>query len=469
MQERIKLLEPKKSKFNNSFLKYSTYIISIGGFLFGYDTGVINGALAFMSKPDQLNLTPGLQGVVSSSLVLGAFFGALGCGRIADKFGRKQTLGWIAALFTSSTILCALSMNFLFMSFFRFALGLSVGAASSLSPMYLAEISPEPVRTINVNKNAIFIVLGQLSAFCMNAFLGNIWGNWNPIWRIMIVSASIPAIILWINSFHIVGSPHWLLLKKRFKKARKLFSKLGFEKSTFDGIEQESKTKSKKDDGISWKSILKKPSLVYLLISGILIALIQQISGVNTVMYYGTILMEKVGMGQSGSLYANILIGLVSFVASIFGTRLIARFDHHRMLLIGLFGNILFLALLGLVLRLSLFTQTITNALVLIFLALFLASHQGIVSPVTWLIMSEMFPGKIKARFMSIATATTWITNFIISLIYPLLISAVGTAVVFFIFAASNGVSALLSIFVLNAKEIQRAYRKNDLMSQESN
>ncbi|WP_143808719.1 MFS transporter, partial [Oenococcus oeni] len=116
--------------------------------------------------------------------------------------------------------------------------------------------------------------------------------------------------------------------------------------------------------------------------------------------YYGTILMEKVGMGQSGSLYANILIGLVSFVASIFGTRLIARFDHHRMLLIGLFGNILFLALLGLVLRLSLFTQTITNALVLIFLALFLASHQGIVSPVTWLIMSEMFPGKIKARFM---------------------------------------------------------------------
>ncbi|WP_143787172.1 MFS transporter, partial [Oenococcus oeni] len=144
-------------------------------------------------------------------------------------------------------------------------------------------ISPEPVRTINVNKNAIFIVLGQLSAFCMNAFLGNIGGNWNPIWRIMIVSASIPAIILWINSFHIVGSPHWLLLKKRFKKARKLFSKLGFEKSTFDGIEQESKTKSKKDDDISWKSILKKPSLVYLLISGILIALIQQISGVNTV------------------------------------------------------------------------------------------------------------------------------------------------------------------------------------------
>lgn len=204
----------KESKINNSFLKYSTYVISLGGFLFGYDTGVINGALAFMSKPDQLDLSAGLQGVVSSSLVLGACLGALGCGRIADKFGRKKTLRWIAALFTISTILCALAMNFLCMAAFRFVLGIAVGAASSLSPMYLSEISPAPVRTDNVNKNAIFIVLGQLTAFSVNAILGNAWGSWSPIWRVMVVSASIPAIILWINSFHIGGSPRWLVLKK---------------------------------------------------------------------------------------------------------------------------------------------------------------------------------------------------------------------------------------------------------------
>ncbi|WP_143795347.1 MFS transporter, partial [Oenococcus oeni] len=146
------------------------------------------------------------------------------------------------------------------------------------------------------------------------------------------------------------------------------------------------------------------------------------------VMYYGTILLEKVGMGQGGSLYANVLIGLVSVIASIFGTRLIAKYDHHRMLLIGLSGNITFLALLAFVMHLNFFNQTITSLLVLILLTLFLASHQGIISPVTWLIMSEMFPTIVKARFMSIATATTWITNFLISLVFPLLVAGLGVA-----------------------------------------
>ncbi len=451
----------KESKINNSFLKYSTYVISLGGFLFGYDTGVINGALAFMSKPDQLDLSAGLQGVVSSSLVLGACLGALGCGRIADKFGRKKTLRWIAALFTVSTILCTLAMNFLFMAVFRFVLGIAVGAASSLSPMYLSEISPAPVRTDNVNKNAIFIVLGQLTAFSVNAILGNAWGSWSPIWRIMVVSASIPAIVLWVNSFHIGGSPRWLVLKKQFKKAGKLFARLGFKNSSISSIDKDSANSTNSETSLSWREVVKSPSLLYLLIAGVLVALIQQISGVNTVMYYGTILLEKVGMGQGGSLYANVLIGLVSVIASIFGTRLIARYNTHRMLLIGLLGNIFFLILLAWVLNLSLFSQLVKNILVLLFLALFLASHQGIVSPVTWLIMSEMFPGAVKARFMSIATATTWLTNFTISLIFPIMIAAFGTSVVFFIFAGTNAISVLISVFVLNEKEIKSAYAKN--------
>lgn len=166
----------KKVKLN--FLNYCVYVISLGGFLFGYDTGVINGALAFMSRSDQLNLTPSLQGIVSSSLVIGACIGALGCGKVADKFGRKKTLRLIAIIFTVATVLCAAAVNFWSMSIFRFVLGIAVGAASSLSPMYLAEISPDNLRSANVNKNAIFIVLGQLCAFVVNAILGNIWSAW---------------------------------------------------------------------------------------------------------------------------------------------------------------------------------------------------------------------------------------------------------------------------------------------------
>jgi len=194
----------KKVKLN--FLNYCVYVISLGGFLFGYDTGVINGALAFMSRSDQLNLTPSLQGIVSSSLVIGACIGALGCGKVADKFGRKKTLRLIAIIFTVATVLCAAAINFWSMSIFRFVLGIAVGAASSLSPMYLAEISPDNLRSANVNKNAIFIVLGQLCAFVVNAILGNIWGDWGPIWRVMVLSAAVPSVILWINSFRISGS-----------------------------------------------------------------------------------------------------------------------------------------------------------------------------------------------------------------------------------------------------------------------
>ncbi|MBU7568866.1 sugar porter family MFS transporter [Weissella hellenica] len=450
-------MKDKSAKFH--FLNYSVYTISLGGFLFGYDTGIINGALAFMSRPDQLNLGPSLQGVVSSSLVIGACIGALGCGKVADQMGRKKTLRLIAIIFTASTFLCALAINFWSMSIFRFILGIAVGAASSLSPMYLAEISPDNLRSANVNKNAIFIVLGQLCAFVVNAILGNIWGNWGPIWRIMILSAAIPSVILWINSFQISGSPQWLLFKRRVNKARQLFRRLGF-KDTNALIKSQTEVIDETDDrDFSWAVALKNKKLLYLLITGIVIALIQQISGVNTVMYYGTILLEKVGMGTGGSLYANILIGVVSVVASIFGTRMIEKANHHKMLIIGLIGNVVFLAILGLIMKSTMFSQTVTNALVLIALTLFLANHQGIVSPVTWLLLAEMFPGKVKAQFMSVATATTWITNFVISLIYPQLIALLGTAVVFFVFALTNGFSILLSFLFVNGRKMKNAYQ----------
>ena len=435
-------------KYNLKFLNYSVYVISLGGFLFGYDTGVINGALAFMSRPDQLNLNPSLQGVVSSSLVIGACIGALGCGKVADQVGRKKTLRLIAIVFTISTFLCALAINFWFMAIFRFILGIAVGAASSLSPMYLAEISPDSLRSANVNKNAI---------------LGNIWGNWGPIWRIMVLSAAIPSVILWIDSFRISGSPQWLLFKRRVNKARQLFRRLGFSNTKQLVISGTETIDESDDQEFSWSVALKNKNLVYLLITGIVIALIQQISGVNTVMYYGTILLENVGMGAGGSLYANILIGVVSVIASIFGTRTIEKANHHKMLVIGLIGNVVFLALLGLIMKTTMFSQTITNVLVLIALTLFLANHQGIVSPVTWLLLAEMFPGKVKAQFMSVATATTWITNFIISLIYPQLIALFGTAIVFFVFALSNGFSILLSVIFVNGRKMKKAYENAEV------
>ncbi|MCT0953647.1 MFS transporter [Weissella cibaria] len=453
-------MKTKLAKFH--FLNYSVYTISLGGFLFGYDTGIINGALAFMSKPSQLDLSPALQGIVSSSLVVGACLGALGCGKLADKIGRKKTLRLIAEIFTVTTILCTLALNAWSISIFRFILGIAVGAASTLSPMYLAEISPEESRSASIDKNAIFIVLGQLCAFTVNAALGNIWGRWDPIWRIMLLSAAVPAIILWINSYKISNSPQWLLFNDHPNKARQLFYKLKFSNVPQLLATHEEHVANSKESNFKWSTVINDKGLVYLLFTGIVIAFVQQISGVNTVMYYGTILLEKVGLGESGSLYANILIGAVSVIATILGTRLIEKSNHYHMLYIGLFGNAVFLCLLGFIMNISTFPQDLVNILVLVCLALFLANHQGLVSPVTWLLLAEMFPEKVKAQFMSIATATNWITNFIISLVYPQLIASLGMAVVFFIFALANGMSTILSILFINNHRMKIAYQGVD-------
>lgn len=362
-------MKTKLAKFH--FLNYSVYTISLGGFLFGYDTGIINGALAFMSKPSQLDLSPALQGIVSSSLVVGACLGALGCGKLADKIGRKKTLRLIAEIFTVTTILCTLALNAWSISIFRFILGIAVGAASTLSPMYLAEISPEESRSASIDKNAIFIVLGQLCAFTVNAALGNIWGRWDPIWRIMLLSAAVPAIILWINSYKISNSPQWLLFNDHPNKARQLFYKLKFSNVPQLLATHEEHVANSKESNFKWSTVINDKGLVYLLFTGIVIAFVQQISGVNTVMYYGTILLEKVGLGESGSLYANILIGAVSVIATILGTRLIEKSNHYHMLYIGLFGNAVFLCLLGFIMNISTFPQGLVNILVLVCLALF--------------------------------------------------------------------------------------------------
>lgn len=454
-REANQLDDSSKLRLNNHVLNYSAYVIALGGFLFGYDTGVINGALAFMSLPDQLNLSPGAQGMVSSALILGGCIGALSIGTLADKYGRQRALRWIAIIFTLSTIGCAFSVHMSILISFRFLLGLAVGAASSLSPMYLAEISPASLQVKNINRNAISIVLGQLIAFIVNAILGNIFGSWHAVWRLMIMAAAVPAILLWIGSFTIPNSPKWESLKGHVKKARDILLSLGFTKQSIARAKQ--RQVNQDQPLISWQKILRQSALKYLLVIGVLLAVIQQISGVNTVMYYGTVILEKVGMTRGTSLYSNILVGVTSLIASIVGTRLLATHNHRRMLITGLMGNVIFMSLLSLTMQLHFFSQSVTNVLVVLWMTLFLASHQGVVSPGTWLMLAELFPIQVEARFMSVATAVLWLTNFGISFIFPILISSFGASIVFLIFALSNLLSVCLSLFFIKPKAIHAA------------
>ncbi|WP_057745076.1 sugar porter family MFS transporter [Liquorilactobacillus capillatus] len=452
-------MQYRQKETEDSFLKHTSSVIALGGFLFGYDTGVINGALSFLSQPDQLNLNSTQQGVVSSSLIIGCCFGALLSGRLADRIGRKATLQLVALIFTIATLGCSFALSINMLIAFRTILGLSIGCTSNLAPMYLAEISPSQWRSQNVNKNAVAIVVGQLAAFIVNAFLGNTWGNWSSIWRVMMGVAALPAILLVLLSFDLPQSPRWQVLNNSLTQAKENFEKLGFSQTdVHNSLQQAGKTTKTVKNKLRIKALIGNKHLRYLLTAGVIIGIIQQLSGVNAVMYYGTILLEKVGMSRGLSLYSNILIGTISTVAALVGTRVIVKHKHGQMLGLGLLGNAIFLGLLAVVLHTSLFSQASTNVTVLLLLAFFLAVQQGIVSPVTWLMLSEIFPQQIKARFMAISTTVIWLTNFVVSLISPILIGDFGTANVFLIFTCSNILCAIVTLLLLKPQKITHAF-----------
>ncbi|GAJ25392.1 sugar transporter [Liquorilactobacillus sucicola DSM 21376 = JCM 15457] len=286
--------EHRLTRIGDSFLKYASSVIALGGFLFGYDTGVINGALSFLSQPDQLNLSSAQQGIVSSSLIIGCCIGALLSGRLADRIGRKATLQWVAIIFTIATLGCSFALTSGMLIVFRAVLGVSVGCASDLAPMYLAEISPSEWRSQNVNKNAVAIVIGQLSAFAINAVLGNIWEDWGPIWRVMMGVAALPAFLLWLLSFDLPQSPKWQLLNNSLTQAKKNFRKLGFPKVDIQKnlIRAKEMVKTEQDN-LNIKEIFSNKGLVYLLLAGITIGFIQQLSGVNALCIMGLCYWKK--------------------------------------------------------------------------------------------------------------------------------------------------------------------------------
>lgn len=458
----VSFLHKEKSgpKKNNPFLSYTSYVIALGGFLFGYDTGVINGALTFISRPDQLGSLPTVQGLISSALVLGCMFGALANTTLADKIGRKRLLQWVAAVFTIATLACALSLNAWMLIISRFILGLSVGCASSLSPLYLNEVSPDVLQTQNVNKNAIAIVLGQLTAFTVNAILGSLWPDWHPIWRIMMLAAAIPAILLWITSTKIPNSPFWYLLQRQREHAGRIFKELGFSKTDIHENVVDAKESISQREKNNWHMIFSSKPAIYLLGAGITVGFIQQASGINTVMYYGSVILEKVGLGSGGSLYGNVIIGLVSSLAILGGKRVVERVSSYRLLTIGLTTNVVSLGLLSWVMKTTPLAPAANNVLVLIILAFFLATQQGLVSPTTWMLLSEMFPQQLRTTFNAISTAMIWLTNFVISLIFPILIAHQGTAGVFIIFTFANLGCIFLAAIFANSRLVKRAAAK---------
>jgi major inositol transporter-like SP family MFS transporter len=413
-------------------------VSTFGGLLFGFDTGVINGALPFMSTPGQLDLNPLWQGVVASSLIAGAALGAFSGGRLADRIGRRRTILILAVVFTIAAAGCALAPDRYLMTAARIVLGLGVGGASVTVPVYLAEISPANRRGRLVTRNELMIVTGQFLAFVSNAVLANLLGGSGSVWRLMLAMAILPALALWIGMKVMPESPRWYAMKGRNAEALKVLESLrapGAAQAELDEIAEIVKREAKQDKA-TWRELTSTPWIKRCLLIGIGIAVINQITGVNSVMYYGTQIIAKSGLAMDTAILANTANGLISVIAMLVGIWLLGYIGRRRLVLTGLAGTTCAHVAIGLVAS-GLPDSAFKAYLVLALTVTFLAFIQGAVGPATWCLLAEVFPARVRGLAMGTAVACMWITNFIITLLFPWAVSpqGVGIAMTFFIFA----------------------------------
>ncbi|XAS64718.1 sugar porter family MFS transporter [Micrococcaceae bacterium Sec5.8] len=430
----------KTSENHQRALRTATFISTLGGLLFGYDTGVINGALPYMQE--DLGLTPLTEGLVTSSLLFGAAFGALFGGRLADRNGRRKMLMVLAAIFLIGTLACTFAPTTGVMISARFVLGLAVGGASVTVPVYLAEISPSARRGRIVTRNELMIVTGQLLAFIFNAYLGARFGESGGIWRWMLVVATLPAIALWVGMNVMPESPRWLASTGRFGEALSVLQRIRSQseaRAEFEEVKAMAVEDYKSTMG-SWQDI-RVPWLRHIFVVGFGLAVIQQITGVNSIMYYGNQILAESGFGREAALTANIANGVISVLATFVGIWLLGKVGRRRMLITGQFGTTAALLLIGFF-SLVLPEGTARGFVILSLTVTFLAFQQGAISPVTWLMLSEIFPLNIRGLGMGTSAFVLWTVNFLVGFGFPQLLDAIGLSNTFFVFAVL-GVGAI--------------------------
>ncbi|MFG2732786.1 sugar porter family MFS transporter [Streptomyces canus] len=418
-------------------LRVITIIATFGGLLFGYDTGVINGALPYMT--DDLGLTAVTEGMVTSSLLLGAALGAVIGGRLSDARGRRRTILALAVLFFVGALGCTLAPTTAVMVVARFVLGLAVGGASVTVPVYLAEVSPAERRGALVTRNELMIVSGQLLAFTSNAIIARAGGESGGVWRWMLVIATVPAVVLWFGMLVMPESPRWLASRTRFNEALEVLKQVRSRQRAEAELAEVSALAVKEEEQRlgGWQDMKSTPWIRKLMFVGFGIAIVQQITGVNTIMYYGTQILTDAGFAADSALTANIANGVISVLATFVGIWLLGRVPRRPMLMTGQTGTTAALLLIG-VFSLVLPSGDGRAYAVLAMTVTFLAFQQGAISPVTWLMLSEIFPMRMRGFGMGVAAVVLWLTNFVIGLVFPSLVSGIGISNTFFLFVVAG-------------------------------
>jgi len=391
-----------------------TIVAALGGLLFGYDTGVINGAIGPLKAYFRLDEVR--EGWAMGCALLGCALGAAGAGAISDRFGRKKVLVLSAILFFVSAIGTALPTTLTVFILFRLLAGLAIGAASISSPLYIAEISPARIRGRMVSINQFAIVSGISLVFFVNYFIAlqgdDLW-NQDHGWRWMFASGVLPALVLLVLLFLVPESPRWLTKQGREEQALDILTRVNGPDLARAELAQIKDTLRHETGSLGQ---LLQPGMKIVLVIGIALAVLQQITGINVFLYFGTEIFKKMGSETNAALLQNIVVGVVNLSFTIVAIRTVDRLGRKPLMMIGSTGMGLCLLAMGL----AAYTQT-TGLWILLFILGYMACFALSVGPVTWVILSEIFPTRIRGRAMAIATICLWVANYIVSQTFPMM------------------------------------------------
>lgn len=394
------------------------------GLLFGYDTGVISGALLFLKK--DFSLSPLLQGVVTSAVLAGAAAGAGFSGRWADRFGRRRMVIAVAILFLAASLMTALAPSTGVLILGRIFVGLAIGVCSYTGPLYIAEIAPSRSRGALVSLNQLLITVGILVSYLADYLLAS-----GEHWRWMFGLAAIPAVILGLGMLWLPESPRWLVKQGQIGSARQVLGRI----RNPDEIESELTIIQSQHQGPqgAWTDLLA-PEVRPALIVGIGLAIFQQITGINTIIYYAPTIFQLAGFSSAAqSILATAGVGAVNVIMTIVSVRLLDRVGRRPLLLTGIAGMTLSLIILGFLFRAREFPTASWLAVVCVMI--YVGSFAISLGPIFWLLISEIYPLRIRGVAMGIATMSNWAFNLLVAFTFLILLNDLGPAYTFWLYA----------------------------------
>jgi MFS transporter, SP family, xylose:H+ symportor len=417
-------------------------IAALGGLLFGYDWVVIGGAKPFYESYFQLN-SPELVGWANSCALIGCFFGSIISGWLSDRFGRKKLLLLSAVLFTASSLLTGWAYTFSAFITWRMAGGVAIGIASNVSPTYIAEVSPAPWRGRLVTLNQLTIVVGILAAQIANWAIADkvaegatsvaIRLSWNGQygWRWMFTAVAFPAVIFFLGALRIPESPRWLVKAGCAEQARVTLGRIGGAQYGSQALgEIQNALGAERKGGAEWHELLS-PRVLKILMVGVVLAVLQQWSGINIIFNYAEEIYRSAGYGVSGILFNIVITGTINLVFTIIALTLVDRFGRRGLMLFGCAGIALSHTVLGFTYR-----AHVTGLPILVITLCTIACYALSLAPVTWVLISEIFPNRIRGLAVSVSVSALWIASFVLTFTFPLLMRRLSAAGTFWTYAA---------------------------------